>query len=379
MKKKILFVIDNLNSGGAEKTLVTLLNNFDFKKYELTLFLFSKEGVYLEELSSNIKLKYLFNLKASKIKIIINKIRRKIFFLFNSKSLFRTIMKNKINSIIGEDYDTYIAFMEGLSTKIVDLIGDSTKKKIAWIHTDVSKYDWYKKYYKSYDEEKRCYLNFEKIVCVSKDSLKGFEKKYFKDKNKLVVIYNVLDKNQILKKANKKFTLEGDFKISNIGRLEEEKGQDILIKAFAKSDLNKKNNYLYIIGEGSREKYLKSLCEKLNINKKVRFIGFNDNPYKYIKNSDVVVSSSRNEGFSLVVAEAIIIGKMVISTNCSGPIEILENGKFGVIVKNENELVDILNEININRRLISKYEVLAKDRSSIFDLNNTLEKIYNIL
>lgn len=379
MKKKILFVIDNLNGGGAEKTLVTLLNNFDFNQYELTLFLFSKEGVYLEELNSNIKLKYLFNLKYSKSKTIINKIRRKIFFLLTSKSLLTNTIKNKIISIIGEDYDTYIAFMEGLSTKIVDIIGDNEKKKIAWVHTDVSKYNWYTKYYKSYDEEKKCYLNFEKIVCVSQDALKGFENRYFKDKNKLTVIYNVLDKDKIFKKGNEKIVLEGDFKISNIGRLEEEKGQDVLIRAFTKSNLNKENNYLYIIGEGSKEKYLKNLCEELKVNKKVRFLGFKDNPYKYIKNSDVVVSASRNEGFSLVVAEAIILGKMVVSTNCSGPIEILENGKFGVIVNDENELVNILNEIDTNRRLTSKYEALAKERSSIFDLNNTLEKIYNIL
>lgn len=375
MKKKILFVIDNLNAGGAEKTLVTLLNKFDLNNYDVTLFLISKEGFYINELSKNVNLIYLFNLDCHSINKLANKVLRKCLFYFISKSKFTKINKYIFSYVINKEYDIYISFMEGISTKIVDLIAPINKKKIAWVHTDVSKYKWYRKYYTSYEEEKACYLNYDNIICVSKDALNGFEKVYFsKQTNK--VIYNILDKDEILKQSNEYIELNGDFKVCCVGRLEKEKGQDRLIEAFSKLS---GNNMLYIVGDGSERNKLEELAKKRGIIDKVIFTGFDSNPYKYIKNCDVVVSASRNEGFSLFVAESIILNKMVISTRCSGPIEILDDGRYGKLVNDEFELALLLKQIINNKLIIKEYEKLAEKRSIIFESKTTMGKIYKIL
>ena len=373
--KKVLFLIDNLNAGGAEKSLVTLLNNFDFDKYDVTLFLLSKEGVYLKELNNKIKLKYIFDIEGCKIKVLLNKVIRKMFFWFISKSKLLNKWKNIINNILDDEYDTYISFMEGISTKIIDLIAPLDKNRIAWVHTDVSTYTWYKKYYKSKIEELDCYRRYNHIVCVSKDSKKGFEKSYFIN-DCVKVIYNALDKDIIYKKSKEKVNLSDKLNICCIGRLEHEKGQDILINALSKVN---KDIKLYLLGDGSNRKKLENLVEELGLSDNVDFIGFEENPYKYIKNCDVVISPSRHEGFSLVVAESIILEKMIISTKCSGPVEILDNGKYGILVENQDDLSININKILKDKNIIEKYEYLSRERKSIFDIKLTIDKVCNLI
>ena len=120
--------------------------------------------------------------------------------------------------------------------------------------------------------------------------------------------------------------------ILGVGRLNEVKGFDDLIKAHKYLLMNNVKNKLIILGEGEQRGYLERLILELNVRDSVILKGFVDNPYKYMRSASVFVLSSKYEGFSVVIAEALSVGLPVVSTDCpSGPSEILEDGKYGLL------------------------------------------------
>ncbi len=95
--------------------------------------------------------------------------------------------------------------------------------------------------------------------------------------------------------------------------------------------------HLYFVGEGSEEKSLKELSHILNISEYVHFTGFQRNPYSYMKNADLLISSSISEGYPLVSCEALSLGLPILATDCTGNRDVLQNGKYGLLVENTEE------------------------------------------
>ena len=113
---------------------------------------------------------------------------------------------------------------------------------------------------------------------------------------------------------------------------------------------------------------------------KVFLLGYRENPYKYVKNSDLFVCSSISEGFSLVTGEAMAAGVPVISVNCPGPNEVLEFGKYGMLVNNdEDSLYDGIKELIDNKQLYDKYKGAAINRGQMFSVKNFIRDVYEIL
>ena len=146
--------------------------------------------------------------------------------------------------------------------------------------------------------------------------------------------------------------------------------------------LNKDNiKYeLWILGEGWARPKLEELIDKYNLTN-VKLLGFKENPYKYIKQGDLFVCSSINEGFSLVIAEAMILGLPVISTNCSGPNELLNFGEYGYMVENNEEaLYKGLKEIISNDEKLKYYKKKSSERVYFFNYKNRIsdiERLFN--
>lgn len=177
---------------------------------------------------------------------------------------------------------------------------------------------------------KLLYKKASHIVCVSK----GVKSSILKINKKLkpIVIYNPIDVEQIkyLSKKNDDRIPAGKF-ILGVGRLHRQKGFDLLIRAFAKSNLN--DYELIIMGDGPEKHSLQKLAKKLNIEKKVVFESFKENPFNWMRNSKCFILSSRWEGFGLVLAEAVFSNSFCISFDCNfGPSEILLNTKLGKLV-----------------------------------------------
>ena len=365
--KKVLIMIDNLNGGGAEKVLVDILNNINYMKYNIDLFLIRKEGVYLNNINKNINLKYFLNKIGSKLK----------YFLKNKLYILTRKFPQLINLVIRKKYDISIAFLEGESTKFLSYKkGD--KKKIAWVHTNL---DLHKTFSKELEEY--YYSKYNNIVCVSKDVKEVFDKRYPIFKERTEVIYNLIDKQEIINKSNLiKINLKNksDINVIAVGRLVKEKGFDLLLKAHKILIDEKVSHNIYILGEGPERKNLEEQIKKYSLENSFFLLGFKENPYPFIKEADIFISSSRYEGFSLVVAEALILKKPVIATKCTGPLELLENGKYGVLinVNNSDELAVELKNMILNKERREFFSKKALERSQIFEKEEIMNKIENL-
>lgn len=375
--KKILICIDSLRGGGAEKVLIDLLNKIA-SKYEITLFLIFNDGLHKENLPANIKVKYLVNSrnallqKNKKVAAILEKAISIMFKNVPPNILYRIFVRNS--------YEVEIAFLEGKSTKLISG-SNQLSKKIAWVHTNLKNHHWTKALYKNLDEEKQQYRSFNEIVFVSHDSLEGYLEKFREENNrKLKVIYNPIDELDIKDKLKMSEESYNEFTICSIGRLGKEKGFDRLLRAHAKLISQGLYHNLIILGDGVEKDNLIKLREELKVTKTVKFLGFKKNPYKYIKNANLFVCSSRTEGYSLVLAEAMIIGLPVLSTACGGTKEILENGKYGMVVENsERGIYQGIQYLMHNREKIEYYKSMSEKRSRDFRIDKSIKQITELL
>lgn len=163
------------------------------------------------------------------------------------------------------------------------------------------------------------------------------------------------------------------------GRLASEKGYDSLLEVCNRLNSDKLDYELWILGEGWARPKLEELVDKYKLNN-VKLLGFKENPYKYINQGDLFVCSSKNEGFSLVIAEAMILGLPVISTNCSGPNELLNFGEYGFMVENtEDALYEGLREILKDENKLKYYIEKSKERVNFFNHKNRISDIERLL
>ena len=155
-----------------------------------------------------------------------------------------------------------------------------------------------------------------------------------------------------------------------------QKGYDRLLKIH-KELLEEGYKYsLYILGQGSERKRLGEYIKNNNIKEYTYLLGYDENPYKFLKNSDFFVCSSYREGYSTAVTEATILGIPVITTLCSGMNEILDNGKYGIIVdNNEKALKEAIKNFLDNPKEIEKYKKLAQERSEFFKIDSQIKEI----
>lgn len=344
MKKKIIFLIPSLHGGGAERVYTHLLHHIDREKFEPYLMVVNLEGPYVEDIPSDVKIVDLKkrSVKSSLIKLIkeINKIRPSIIMStllhLNLTLLFiKPFLKGNPRIIVREANPP--------SFSIKELLGTSVFKKL------------YVKLYKRADH----------IIAISKDVAEDVIETFNVPKDRVHIIYNPVLVEQIKMKSeedvnhpwiiNKKEPV-----IISIGRLVEQKDFPTLIKAFAKV-IERKKCKLIILGEGPNYSILLELIKELGIEDSVDFLGFVNNPYKYVKNSDLFVLSSKWEGFGMVIIEALAVGTPVVATDCpGGPHEILNNGKFGKIVpvgdigKMSQAIIEALDEEIDRGRLIKR-------------------------
>ena len=204
----------------------------------------------------------------------------------------------------------------------------------------------------------------------------------FKDRQ-LHVKYNPIIGEEIIKKGNESLNditkpCDKPLLVTS-GRLVEQKGYERLLNVCHQLNQENINYELWILGEGWERPKLEKLIQKHKLTN-VKLLGFKENPYRYIKQGDLFVCSSVNEGFSLVVAEAMILGLPVISTNCAGPNELLDFGEYGLLVDNsEDGLYEGLKRLLNNPELLAHYRKQSKERIPFFDSHHCINEIEKLL
>ncbi|WP_051697986.1 glycosyltransferase [Prevotella sp. 10(H)] len=375
-KKEIAFVVNGLYGGGAEKILQVILNNFDWQKYNITLINHREEEIINELYPADIKYKSILkNTEKRKSKRgrlwvkIYNKVNLIIYDKFSSR-IFRWLY-------LRDKFDVEIAFIEGYATRIVS--GGRSDRKIAWVHIDLKLSPWTDIAFRSKKEQIECYTCFDEVVCVS-DSVKETVEELFSRQS--IVIHNPIDTKEI-QKMSSLFTVERENQpilFISVGRLVPQKGYDRLIPIIGKLVAEDFDLRLWIVGEGTERKSLEELIQKWHLEGVVKLLGYKSNPYPYMAVSDIFVCSSRSEGYSTAVTEALVLGIPVITTLCAGMRELLEDDKYGVIVENDDiALLEGIRDILKNKDQLIKYKSQAKKAAGRFSLEHQMNKIYNLI
>lgn len=373
--KKILFGITSLTLGGAERVLVDLSNAL-CDKYEITIFTIYAKGELEKQLSKKLKVKSLYNVEYNELTNI-KRIIIPLKILLNRKKIYK--------KYIYDNYDVEIAFLEGPITRLLSINNKNTKK-IAWIHNDITKVfgnGLKSKLKKILD--KRIYSKYDTIVFVSEDNLKKFNKEYKDIRNKYLepikkeVIYNYIDKENIIKKAEEKnddIVFNKDrINFVTVARLVEQKGIDRLIEIHSRLIKNGLKHNFYIIGDGPEKEKLEILIKKQKIEETFKLLGKKENPYPYIKKADYFCLLSRFEGYGMVLEEAKILDKPIIITDTAAR-EAVENYENSRIFKNtEDGIYNGLKNIILN----NNKEKLKNDNKFEYDNKNIIEKIERLM
>ena len=374
--KKILIFVDSLNEGGVSKVLLDLLENINKEKYDITVMTLYNQGVYIDEVRKYVKYKYCFNIPAANDNSLKAKLYRKYWggmLRLPESFMYRWFVKEK--------YDIEIAFMHGWSTKFISGSNNRASKKIAWVHVDLVTWNRVDGIFKNLEHHKKAYSKFDEVLCVSQTVKEGVEKKY--NVKNARVLYNPISREKILKLSNEEIDdikFSSKFKLISVGRLSEQKGYDRLLRIFKKLKNDGLDIELILVGNGNKYNELNEYIVENKLEKDVTLLGFRENPYKYVRASDLFICSSISEGFSLVIGEAMAIGVPIVSVDCPGPNEVLGFGKYGKLVNNnEEDLYNGIKEMINNRALYKKYKNKANERGKMFSINKFINKVESIL
>jgi glycosyltransferase involved in cell wall biosynthesis len=329
MKKKLLFVMDNMGGGGAERVLSFVLQEMIKTEFDAHLYLIVKEGIYLDKIPKQINVSYLFlgdeQFKNPLVKLLYKFYRGLLFrILFAFPFLLSIYCKIKSG-----EYHIAISFCEGYNTILLSQIKNRFVKVIQWLQVDIRNHQPTK--FATHFHQSM--LSLDVFVAVSNETMIGFEELYgnkVAQKHKHVV-YNPADVDSIIELSQVPFEGFKKNTLISIGRLQNQKRFDRLIEAHAIL-INKGYDFQTIIlGKGSLLKELQALTIQQGVADSFIFAGFQSNVYPWLKAADVFVMSSDYEGLPGVVCEAMTLNKPIVSTRITGTVELLENGKYGIL------------------------------------------------
>lgn len=374
-KKKIFFMMSTLRGGGAEKVLIDILKRFDYDKYEVELGLIFPIGVYLKDLPKEVKVRALYPQGKFKLRVY-----NKLIFQWPQKFNLDFIPKLYYNLLFKEKYDVEIAFMEGLSTKYLAWKNKNGAKRIAWVHIDLVNNHYTKKFFKTSEEESWYYKQFDKIVFVSKDSKKAFNEKFDVNGTPQFIQNNLIPLPEIMEKGNAFEVQKKAFTLVSVGRLEDQKCFDRLVRLGDRLNADNYDFEIWIVGQGPLLDTLKQQVKDLSLERNIKFLGYQTNPYPFIKAADIYINTSLAEGYPLTVCEAICLNKAVVCTHNSGSEEILGNSEFGLLVDHDDESIyQGVKSLMDNPEKLTHLRNQASIRAIEFDEEKVMSEIFDLI
>ncbi|MDD6012221.1 MAG: glycosyltransferase [Oscillospiraceae bacterium] len=365
--KKVLFLIPNLGHGGAEKVLVNLANNLDRKKFDVTVQTLFDVGVNRQYLKSHVHY-----IPGAKKQFRGNTTLMKFF---SPERLYRRIVKG--------DYDILVSYLEGPTSRIISGCTDPEMKRVAWVHIELADEKLASVGFRSPDEATKAYADFDRIIAVSERVKELFEKSL--GLTGVQVLYNTNETEEIIEKSkispdDPRF-LTDEITLCSVAKLVHPKGFDRLLEAHRRLLNEGYPHRVYILGVGELQGELEKKIKEYSLEKSFILLGYKDNPYQYVGASDLYVCSSRREGFSTAVTEALIVGTPVVSTDCSGAKELLgENNEYGIVTENSAEGVyAVMKKMLSNPELLRHYREKAVERGKYFSREKTVKAVEEML
>jgi len=386
MKKRVDFYCSTFLTGGIEVTLIHLLKNLNPELFALRLVILWKtpnQELLLSQIPSNVEVVYIVGsktlnfLRAKRLKerlalplkfieeVILLNIRRLVFYF--------GIRRELKNTDIIVDYVMCLMNHPNLI---------KNRKTVIYNHFSLNHIN--KRSPEKNLQKVRCLTNYTKVIAICDEMIDQFLKYQPNESDKVTRIYNFINSSELQIKANIGTISCNHPYILAIGRLDEsQKDYTTLLKGYALA----RNQYtfeqdLVILGQGRDKDKLVRLCIDLKILPFVHFIGFDDNPYKWLKKCSFFVHSSKFEGLPTVIIEAMMLGKCIIASNCpTGVSELLLSGKAGLLFEVGN-VSELASKLNILANDMVLQESMLKEAQCIleqFSKQNTIGKVEQLL
>ena len=374
MKKRVLFVIDSLGVGGAEKSLVTLLGLLDYSRFDVDLQLFAYDGLMLQFVPEEVNILPPLNytqflsmpvwgqlcrpsMLAARLKYSLRIRRRR---MLNSdkaiaywRSVGRCIASNPKN------YDVAIAYAQGVPTfYTIDKV--SARRKFAWLNID------YRLAGTTRDYQRRFYAAADTIVPVSELVREVFSGVYPEFREKMRIMPDIVDGSMIERMSEIPSDKPIDKTapvIMTAGRLNDsQKGYDIALAAARILRDRGVDFRWYAVGEGLYRSEMERYIAENDLQGRFVLLGATANPYSYMRQCDVYVQTSRHEGYGLTIAEARILDRPVVCTNFEGCTMQMKHGKNGLVTSFEpEEIADAVERLLNDKKLYSDIQEYLKN------------------
>ncbi|AXI11222.1 glycosyltransferase [Oceanobacillus zhaokaii] len=395
MKKKVVFMIINMNIGGTEKALLNMIAEMPENEYEITILMLENYGGFLDSIPNTVHVEYVQEYPALK-DMLNNPPRTTMIDLFKKGRLVKSlgftittllskILKNKgiffkyiLKNVpkFKKEYDIAVAYagpMDFISYFVVHKI--KARKKIQWIHFDVTKIGF------DVNFAANNYKNFERIFVVSEEAKSKLVSLVPVIEEKSGIFLNLVSPNLIRTKSKEGNGFNDGFKgirILTVGRLTTEKGQDLAIRALSKLIDDGYDVKWYCLGEGSSRSEYEDLIKKFKLQDRFILLGSDPNPYTYMDQCDIYVQPSRYEGYCITLIEARCLAKPIVTTKVNGAKEQIENGETGIIVSiDEDKIYDAVKELIQNPKICQEFKIkLSKET---FKIKNEIDKFYKVI
>lgn len=388
MKKTVLFINGHLDAGGCERSLVDVLKNIDYGKYEVDLLLLERTGDYLKEIPKevNVNLCSLNNAFGSFIPCLVRAMKRQDWFSFFFR--IRYMLWKRVNICfcgglrkffggLKDSYDVIIAYRPGICTELAAFTFRG-RKKVSWWHHGVMNISG-----RAAEELHEAYQKMDSVVAVSMSSSLMIAETFPDIKRKLTVIPNMIIRCELLEKA-KKYTADAfqnsSFKIVTVGRMSPEKNMILCPKIAAclkKMGLDFK---WILIGDGEDESCVSNMVSKYKLEDNMIMLGRKSNPYPYISAADIMIHPSLIESQGITILESMALSTPVIAVASAGPREFIISGENGYLVNHDvNEIAKLVESIYMEPSLREKIAENAMETIRQFGPERIMKRIEEIM
>ena len=375
-KIKVLFRHRSMEMGGGEKVMMSVLNNLDQEKFEMTVCLSLNQGELRDEFPNHVRKVFLTDGKEDFSK---NKFIQK-FQLFKRKLLLEKLSKNPEivdKEILKENYDIEI----GMTYNDFELILNSSNKnskKIGWFHSEINLpklQPLVPKILEHFPQMDHIIYCSEKIQKIMHEVYPNLQ--YPAES----VIINAIPIEEIKKKAEENISdLPKNPVFVSIGRLHTRKGYHKLMDAHFQLLKDGFPHSVLIIGDGEELPNLLAQQKKLGVTETFIFAGNKMNPYPYLKNADFFIMPSESEAWPLVIAEALILQKPIIATKVGDVETMIKDRKTGYLIDYKTgEIYEAMKEFLTNESLVSEIKENLKDIENEFDNQKIFDEVEEII
>ena len=322
--KRVLFLIRSLGAGGAQRVLVDTVNALA-DHYEITVqSIYGGEGLQ-HELAPGVRYRAIIGTRCR-------------LWAMLKGFLIRRVLPPRLTyrACINDGYDIEIAYLEGEATRLLSRSTNRRARRLAFVHTDMMDNFTSQGVYRSFDEHRAAYLAYDRIVCVSEHTRRRFTER-FGISDKVCVAYNFCDGARVRRlsaAAATGFVRGSGRQLLTVSNLRPEKRHVLLLEVLSALRDEGCDFTLHIVGDGPERAAIEAAVLRLSLGERVRLLGHCDNPYPYMRESDVLIVASSAEGYGMVVQEAGLLGLPVLSTDCGGIHEAAAGGCDITVVPN---------------------------------------------